>query len=79
MKGYLAKYWLSDGIVEVEQDPLSSTRWRGRGEGKVYYLLPSKDLFRTRQHAVEWAEKARVKKIASLKKQLKKLEGMRVE
>ena len=72
---YLTKYALTNGVEEI----------CGRCDGKyvpyasgymVSFFLLGRDIFRNREDAVRQAEAMRMKKIASLKKTLAKLEKM---
>ena len=76
---FKSKYALTKGILEKEvkiQD-------HGNGYIRAYEKggFPSyslgKECFRTREQAMERAEKMRLKKIASLKKQIEVLEKMK--
>lgn len=74
---WITKYALTKGIQEVE----------GKTDGDGYLSYGKydynhafrKEWYRTREAAIKRAEEMRLKKIASLKKQLKKLEKMRFE
>ena len=81
MKVWISKYALSKGIYEREvkqgeiyPDTVYINAWRESfhgGEGKEWH--------KTREDAVRRAEEMRIKKIASLKKQIEKLEKMKFE
>lgn len=78
-KVFITKYALTKGILEKEAE----IRDYGNGYIRAYmkgefssYSL-GKECFRTREQAMERAEKMRLKKIASLKKQIEALEKMK--
>lgn len=73
---YLAKYALGDGkitTIEWAKDPDE--------DGDIFFngglLRLGRDIFLTKEDAVAAADKLRLKKIASLKKQIATLEAMR--
>ena len=78
MKTYwLAKYAFTDGISE-EKSEKSATH-----EGYVFLVgrqwsvfKVGRDVFETKEEANAFAEAARIKRIAALKKQIQKLEAM---
>lgn len=75
---FITKYALTDGIVEVVVEDCfnaSSAMVGDMNNSLVYYHKP--DWHRTREGAVERAEKMRQAKILSVKKQLDKLENMK--
>lgn len=76
MKVFVTKYWQSHGILEKNGDKSSDyPRLFVTDEPwKQYYHKPY--WHENRQDAVEHAERLRVKKIASLRKQIRKIEGM---
>ena len=83
MKVWITKYALTDGIIEAESDVKTQTKkklfafWNNDEFGGFY---PQKEeVFFDRESAIKKAEEMRQKKIASLKKQIKKLEEMRFE
>lgn len=74
---YVTKYALTTGILEREVEPTNGHKlcW----EVGVEYPCPlwlGRDCFESRDDAVTDAEKRRVRKITSVKKQLAKLETM---
>ena len=79
MKVWITKYALTDGIVEKEvysKDSLYIIFTDGsydfvKNEGKHWHI--------NKDSAIKRAEEMRQKKIASLKKQIEKLEEMRFE
>lgn len=78
-KVFITKYALTKGILEKEAEI------RDYGyEYEIAYVKREfssyslgKEAFRTREQAMERAEKMRLKKIASLKKQIEALEKMK--
>lgn len=74
---YLSKYALSDGIKAVESDDTGSDYIRPHGYVSFYSYKLGRDIHETEAAAKAEAEKMRVKKIASLKKQIAKLEQMK--
>lgn len=78
MKVWVTVYALTTGIMERVIDPV------GGGVAKdmeapvpTYYHIQGRDWHRTREGAVARAEQMRLKKIASLRKQIAKLEALR--
>lgn len=78
MKVWITKYALTKGILEKECED------RGNGAVKeaenrfpIYYHREGDEWHRTKESAIKKAEEMRQKKIASLKKQIEKLEKMR--
>lgn len=84
MKLYITKWALTAGIKEREGVPLDGSKTRMAevfktdGEFTAWFVLKP-DWHLTRQEAVKQAEAMRQKKLASLRKQLAKLEKMRFE
>ena len=80
MKVWITKYALTDGIIEVdsEQDRLTHRFVVTEGAFKNEWFNRT-DCFTSRSSAIKKAEEMRQKKIASLKKQIEKLERMRFE
>lgn len=76
---YLSKYALTDGIkkVEVDVSPCVDGFVYIKGHWRVYKL--GGDIHKTEAEALAAAEAMRVKKIASLKKQIAKLEAVTFE
>lgn len=78
-KVFITKYALTKGILEKEAEICDHgnghIRAYVKGEFSSYSL--GKEAFRTREQAMERAEKMRLKKIASLKKQIEALEKMK--
>ena len=90
MKVWITKYALTDGIIEAESDTQTQNKekvfafWNNDEFGIFYpsigIFYPSKgELFYDKESAIQKAEEMRQKKIASLKKQIEKLEEMRFE
>lgn len=73
---YLSKYALSDGIKVVEADDVSDGYVRPDGYYWISFKL-GRDIHETEAAAKAAAESMRLKKIASLKKQIAKLEAMK--
>lgn len=78
MKAYITKYALTEGIQEKEGDISKSypTMFRGEGFGNTFH---GKDWHLNREDALKQAEAMRLKKIASLKKQIQKLENLKFD
>ena len=78
MKVWITKYALTKGIIEAEGEVV-------RDHPNIFYANEivnglfgeGKEWHRTKESAIQKAEEMRQKKIASLKKQIKKLEEMR--
>lgn len=77
MKAFITKYALTKGIKEA--DIYQPNDGYAREVGNSYTWYRSDEWYETREEAIAKAEKMRVKKIASLKKKLAKLEKMRFE
>ena len=82
MKAYVSKYALTGGVSEVEGEIVtgrSGTKYFKRA-GKRYtnhqLLTVGKDVHETREAAVEAAEFLRARKLASLRKQIAKIESI---
>ena len=76
MKVWITKYALTDGIKEA------TAKKSNDGYGYVtdwHEWFSEEDCFTDKFSAIQKAEKMRKKKIASLKKQIEKLEKMRFE
>ena len=78
MKVWVSKYALSDGIQEMDNMELFVTddgkrRYATRG---MYMFSIGKDAHETREAAVAEAEHMRTRKIASVRKQLDRLQSM---
>lgn len=76
MKAYVTKFALTKGIIELD-DPEFYENYIVIG--RIDPLIKPDDWFKNRQEAVERAEEMRVNKIASLKRQIAKLESMKFE
>lgn len=73
-KVFITKYALTKGIEEVEMEVRLDTRsCYGRYNGYIS-LFYNNEFHLTKEDALRDAEKRRVKKIESLKKQIEKLE-----
>lgn len=86
MKVWITKYALTDGIIEAQQFP--GAAYDGKeyaffvdenGQYVTGFYIPYEELFWDKNSAIVKAEEMRQKKIASLKKQIEKLEEMRFE
>lgn len=80
MKVWITKYALTKGIYEAELKKEFSCRtiWIQR-KGRYAESFDGKDWHKTKKAAIERAEEMQIKKIASLKKQIKKIESMTFE
>lgn len=78
MKIWISRYALSDGITEHECDPPNERGqvFPGTPFASYYGFTLGKDAHASKEDAVKAAESQRKKKIASLRKQLAKLEAM---
>jgi hypothetical protein len=76
---FVTQYALRGGIKEVElietDGGMAVVKWEGALNGQWYFH--GKGWHRTREAAVERAEEMRVAKIASLRKQIAKLEKLK--
>ncbi len=88
MKVWITKYALTDGIIEAEiieqwnvrNDPVCvMAKYLCQSQNSNKYILDSDDFCFDYECAIQKAEEMRQKKIANLKKQIEKLEGMRFE
>lgn len=75
MKVWITKYALTRGIVEAEANA-PSDRVVKFPNGKILYVGHS---YADKKEAIQKADEMRVRKIASLKKQIEKLEKMKFE
>lgn len=77
MKVYVTKYALTQGILELEGsvDEEHSTMFVVPGAFRRYYHKPF--WHETREDAVKHADTLKASKIASIKKQIKKLEELK--
>ena len=80
MKVWITKYALTDGIIEADAeiggfDTITAT-WDNETRCDNF---KGEEWWSTKKNAIEKAEEMRQKKIASLKKQIEKLERMRFE
>lgn len=79
-KVYLAKYALSSGITEVEvNDKYNNSDEYAFLNGCIGLFYFGKDIFHSKEEAIKKAEEMRIKKIESLKRQIKKLENLKFE
>lgn len=77
---WLSKYALSDGIKELtgEESVFNGSSWVDVDGWRGSFKL-GRDIHDTREEALDVAEAARIKKIASLRKQIAKLEALKFE
>jgi len=73
--GYVTRYALTEGILERKLVMRDDGAARDSSFRHVVFYYPG-DWFRTREEALVDAERRRVKKIASLRKQVSKLEKL---
>ena len=81
MRAFITKYSLTQGVFEVEgklDHDGEYLIWKNDGSWSVQYTH-KRDFSLSLQETLEVAEQARVKKLASLKKQLSKLEVLEVK
>ena len=76
-KVFITKYALTKGILEKEAEIRDYGYEIAYVKGEFLSYSLGKEAFRTREQAMERAEKMRLKKIASLKKQIEALEKMK--
>jgi hypothetical protein len=87
---YVTTTWVSDGIIEIEPDKITSENHNGFFGGMyVSYINNAHThrgferigagIFYTKEEAIACVEKKREKRIAALKKQMKKLENMKFD
>lgn len=85
MKAFIVKYALTEGIQEVDAEYCSEENQEMikyrifGGYCNIYCHKENGDWCKTKEAAVKVAEKMRIKRIESLKKQIGKLEKMRFE
>ena len=86
MKVWITRYALTDGIIESQQIPCSAyydkeyAFFVGKNSQHITgFYIPYEELFWDKNSAIVKAEEMCQKKIASLKKQIEELEGMRFE
>lgn len=79
MKVWISKYALSDGIIEDEAERADWDERYVLRPGFMNSLRLGGAAHETREAAVKAAKQMRIKKIASLKKQIAKLEAMKFE
>lgn len=82
MKVYITKYALTEGIIEAEGEPYGlELEWVSASWDDGYKCgdFEQGEWYDTKERAIQKAEEMRQNKIASLKKQIEKLERMRFE
>lgn len=78
-KVYITKYVLTQGILEAEGE-LIENRFHGSLSGYKYkQMYFNNDFHLTKEDALKDAESRRLKKIESLKKQIDKLEKLKIK
>lgn len=80
MKVWITKYALTQGIFEEEAEDYGDGFVKVTKKGFLdSYYKKGKDWHKTKESAIAKAEEMREKKIASLKKQIEKLEKIKFE
>ena len=88
MKVWITKYALTQGIEEIDSNQVKEFEMADTGylcfrrNGKYSFeieIYSQKEWYRTKESAIKKAEEMRQNKIASLKKQIEKLERMGFE
>jgi len=80
MKVWVSKYALTDGIEEADAKPYTNAGYVNAGAaGRHYALKLGEDAHETREAAVADAEKRRTARIASLRRQIARLEKLSFE
>ena len=81
MKVWITKYALTDGIIEADANPVlcGSVCISDITSPVLFRILNEGEWHSDKKQAIDKAEEMRQKKIASLKKQIEKLERMRFE
>lgn len=80
MKVWITKYALTTGIFEMTAEITEhGSAYDMHSSFPTYYHGEGKEWHKTKESAIARAEEMRHKKIASLKKQIEKLEGMKFE
>lgn len=74
---WISKYALSGGITKHDAEIMNGYAYPGSPFMSHIGFLLGKDAHGTEEGAIRAAEEMRIKKIAALKKQISKLEGMR--
>lgn len=84
MKVWITKYALTKGIEEINSNNVTIMDVEDNGDlyivrtkGSLPEVYNKKDYVLNKESAIAKAEELRQKKIASLKKQIEKLEGMK--
>lgn len=80
MKVWITKYALTTGIFEMTAEITEhGSAYDMHSSFPTYYHGEGKEWHKTKESAIARAEEMRHKKIASLKKQIEKLEGMKFD
>lgn len=78
MKVWITKYALTTGIFEMTAEITEhGSAYDMHSSFPTYYHGEGKEWHKTKESAIARAEEMRQKKIASLKKQIEKLEGIK--
>ena len=78
-KVWISKYALTDGVKEYEAEINEGSAYPGHPFMSFIGFKMGVDAHETKESAIAAAEKMRIKKIASVKKQLAKLEALRFD
>lgn len=74
---FVTKYALTQGILEIKAIELDNEMIKQINEGRTsYYHDEGREWHRTKDEAIKKANEMREKKLASLKKQIVKLESL---
>ena len=84
MKVWITKYALTQGIIEADTEKISNdgychAYWADKSGHKYDSFLNQRYYEKDKESAIAKAEEMRKKKIASLKKQIEKLERMKFD
>jgi hypothetical protein len=79
MKIFCTKYALTKGIEELQAEKCGNNMVRVEAEWSYYLHGEGKEWHSTLESAIKKAEEMKLKRIASLKKSLNKLECMRFD
>ena len=77
MKVWITKYALTDGIIEAEAKDCGYGMIETVGKYSNYFHGEGRQWHKEKESAITKAEEMRQKKIASLKKQIERLEKMK--
>ncbi len=81
MKIWITRYALTSGIEEVEAELSHNDTMAtyGKENGAYTQYAHNNDFHKTKEAAILWAEKMRLKKIASLQTSIEKMQMLRFE